>query len=596
MSAAGDSGAGASRARPKVAPKKNVARRSKEERDKLEAEENERRRARAEAHAAEEAAEVARRQAQYGILKDSNRGGRKWDEKGRFGDRRGRGGRGGFMGDRGRGGRFGGERGGHHTVKTEPRVKQDPDGDVGMDEGPGVMTEPGDTTGRFLEDSSDDEADRNWKNIEDLKPRAIVISDDEDDYSDSRSVNSMLPIRLDRRDHVDRVIGINTEASSEKSAEMLRQAEQGKADLSLSAVTDAALGAPSTSPTARKTKPRGKDVEFLGGNRKWKGVYDSSDDESALPRIKTEPVEDPSANILLDSDPEDAPHPVFDPTNPAPEATMAVAAEPVSPTLEQKAHIKTKLRDRRKSSAASKKPPVFQTDEERREHDMHNNDLRELYKELGTVSLAARPNALGDDTEMADATDAAAAGTTQDQRTDRVYLFQLPPVIPNLLPSDPANTITAAANAPTTSVKPEPHSPTLTRASPTSASVPAPDTTSTSTATTAPPSTTIKPDPDSKPTTPSTNNGRAALFASGRAGKLRVHRSGRATLDWGGVALELGMGVQAYFLQSAYLTRLEGAGGEGEAGEGFGGEAMSFGQIRGKFVVRPDWSEIVENW
>jgi DNA-directed RNA polymerase III subunit RPC4 len=76
----------------------------------------------------------------------------------------------------------------------------------------------------------------------------------------------------------------------------------------------------------------------------------------------------------------------------------------------------------------------------------------------------------------------------------------------------------------------------------------------------------------------------------GRVGRLVVRRSGRATLDWGGTRLRVGLGLTPEVLQEVVSV----TGREGGADEkGFGGEACSFGQVRGKFVVTPDWDELL---
>ena len=111
-------------------------------------------------------------------------------------------------------------------------------------------------------------------------------------------------------------------------------------------------------------------------------------------------------------------------------------------------------------------------------------------------------------------------------------------------------------------------------------------------------------------------------MASGLVGKLRIHASGKATIDWGGTSLQMGMGQDAQFLQDVLVVRMfedqiktneededkdkgteEGGGdsatigmngaGAGVENGGIGGEALGLGQVRGKFVVTPNWEEIL---
>ena len=80
------------------------------------------------------------------------------------------------------------------------------------------------------------------------------------------------------------------------------------------------------------------------------------------------------------------------------------------------------------------------------------------------------------------------------------------------------------------------------------------------------------------------------VLASGKVGKLRVHKSGRTTLDWGGTSLELHAGMEASFLQDIVIAKTYPP--EERVGRD-AGQAMSFGRVFGKFVVTPDFEEIV---
>ena len=76
-----------------------------------------------------------------------------------------------------------------------------------------------------------------------------------------------------------------------------------------------------------------------------------------------------------------------------------------------------------------------------------------------------------------------------------------------------------------------------------------------------------------------------------------MYESGRATLSWGGTSFAVAMGTDAHFLQDVVLARMPSGTGQttgkpGQAPERKG-EAMALGQVRGKFVVTPDWSEII---
>jgi DNA-directed RNA polymerase III subunit RPC4 len=110
-----------------------------------------------------------------------------------------------------------------------------------------------------------------------------------------------------------------------------------------------------------------------------------------------------------------------------------------------------------------------------------------------------------------------------------------------------------------------------------------------------------------QPNLPNDNN--KPTLPTGHVGKLRIHKSGKATLDWGGTPLLLGMGADATFLQNVLIASVPekkpviaaGDDGSKEKGKRKEGEeeqmdpavGMGMGQVRGKFVVTPDWDEIL---
>jgi DNA-directed RNA polymerase III subunit RPC4 len=155
--------------------------------------------------------------------------------------------------------------------------------------------------------------------------------------------------------------------------------------------------------------------------------------------------------------------------------------------------------------------------------------------------------------------DAAATSSKKkpSPRDGMAYLFQIPPLMPQLL-------------AP--SVKSEPSDP-----------QPAPS------------ALTQKPDPKIKledggggfsqlSVTDSSNTTR---FSSGLVGKMRVHESGRTTLDWGGTSFELTPANKVGFLQEVVNMEIIPEAKKVVPEEG--GDATSLGTVKGKFIVTPDW-------
>jgi DNA-directed RNA polymerase III subunit RPC4 len=175
------------------------------------------------------------------------------------------------------------------------------------------------------------------------------------------------------------------------------------------------------------------------------------------------------------------------------------------------------------------------------------------------------------------------AKRAEEIRSEHVYLFQFPPVLPDLTPVHvkPEQDTSATEDASAMDVDP-----------PTTAPA------------TAGPST-VKleqgaAEPKKSASSTATKPGQAsAASSSGCVGKLRIHKSGRAVLDWGGTSLVLSAGADPSFLQNILVAKLppvpakaeEGATAEPEVEEAALG--MGMGQVRGKFVITPNWDEIL---
>jgi DNA-directed RNA polymerase III subunit RPC4 len=107
---------------------------------------------------------------------------------------------------------------------------------------------------------------------------------------------------------------------------------------------------------------------------------------------------------------------------------------------------------------------------------------------------------------------------------------------------------------------------------------------------------------------------------SGLVGKLRLHKSGKVSLDWGGTDMEVRYGSEVDFLQDVVMvqshikqegeeeeeTKKDGDGdGDGdddrpdELGNKkekskFTGRAYALGQVRKKMVLIPDWAKLYD--
>ncbi|QDS77135.1 hypothetical protein FKW77_001175 [Venturia effusa] len=323
---------------------------------------------------------------------------------------------------------------------------------------------------------------------------------------------SMHPIRLTRREHRDRAPPIKPEADADVKQETVED--------------DRRIGGVSISDVRRGKQPA-RDLEITGSSTPFHGVY--QDEPTETPNvIKEEPADDaeeevPASTILEEN----------------------LVPRDISDT-------KPKRTNRR---GPKRSLPVLNTVEDHAEYERYQQDLFDMTKELSHAAVDDQGKEL-----------------EQDHKKDRTYLFQFPPVVPDLLPQspifvkdEPAEGAAPAAPAETTIADPTAEPP-------------------------AAPVIKIEDDAQDKSKRPA----HLPKLASGFVGKMQVHKSGKVTLNWGGASLELHKGIDCTFLQDIVLVkRDEDAPAAAVAKGAIGGEAMAFGQVRGKFVVTPDWDRVL---
>lgn len=220
--------------------------------------------------------------------------------------------------------------------------------------------------------------------------------------------------------------------------------------------------------------------------------------------------------------------------------------------------------------------PAFSTLEEREEYERHQDSLRNIAREFGQITVDSETDTIPESTNDELVSKPRQAGALDNA----TYLFQFPPIVPDLYAEK---------------IKTEPGEAELNGADP-------------------------KPENDERPAPPKAGESRRPYIEPGRVGKLRVHASGKMTLDWGGTALAAGQGMDINFLQSVMMMKLDAdenlhgeldssANGEMDGApatpttsqstprparkKDWNGEVASFGQVRGKIVVTPDWAEIL---
>ena len=368
--------------------------------------------------------------------------------------------------------------------------------DVMMGDGGNIKVEDG----GYI--SSDDEEEEEGKgmhkrNVDELAMVDLTLQE------------SIAPVRVQRVEHKERTLGLNADGMATKDGSAAKaQARDGSVTIS---------------DDKKKGKQRAKDVEVVGEQHKYKGTYsESSSEQGDEPQIKEEPTDD------------------IRPTTPEPGNDPETVPEVLLQSPVSSPETRRKNKDRIRVSGER---PDFQTNEEQTEWELHQKDLRILYHELGRLATKDQDG----DAAMQGA-DAQPA--QDDPRADKVYLFQFPPVLPDLTHKV---------------IKPDPEAAEDAQAAPPANAA------------------------NQLQSTDPEPSGNTHTFNPGRVGKMRIHKSGRATLDWGGTPMEIGMGSEASFLQDVLIANFN----KNEEGKVESGTAMGMGQVKGKFIVTPDWNEIL---
>ncbi|KAL3467835.1 RNA polymerase III RPC4-domain-containing protein [Aspergillus heterothallicus] len=354
------------------------------------------------------------------------------------------------------------------------------------------------------------------------------------------------PIRVERHEHEERVVSVNMESSTTKSAELRQQAKD-------KAKEDDALFVQDDEDTPTETEPRVKDEPT-----------DENDQRMA---------EVPHADEAVTTD---------DGLLPAP-----------------KVKVRRKLGSREPSVPVVKDPKsLLRTKEDIEEYDRHVEDL-EMIKDLFTKEPPTKAN---ETTGEADA--AAEAGTEGEEKEEKekkeegdeekeeepvddklsgqLFLMQFPPITPNLiLPSAGGNKDEEATEIPNPAAS-QPATQNGANGQPTNLGLKREDDfevlDGTEDATTAGTSSKVVTAADWQ-------------LQAGRAGKLNVHASGRVTMNWGGISFELDRATAVDFLQEALIVSTPPNATEEMVDDEH--KVWAMGQLSGKFTVMPDWEKML---
>ncbi|ODH12675.1 hypothetical protein ACO22_08027, partial [Paracoccidioides brasiliensis] len=361
------------------------------------------------------------------------------------------------------------------------------------------------------------------------------------------------PIRVERQEHQERSVGVNTDSSLHKSAELRRQAkakEKHGGDESLF-VQD------SEDEDAESVIESEEEVEITSENALGRAAQSEV-------RIKQEPTEDGDV-LMVDT---------------LPQATGDSALTPAPP----KPKTKKKKKKKKKKRVAIQDPrSKLQTEEERQEWDLHEQDIEHIKQTLGTITTHDKP-AEGEEAAGREDEDKALEAP-KDERSGRLFLIQFPPMTPNLIAQTPA------ADAMDQDVV-ETGAQTTTTQNPAIPSIKKEDTDNLAIL---------------KPTSVINNNTNGvsqfitavnSSLPPGRVGKLNIHQSGRATIDWGGISFDLTKGSDVDFLQDAIVAsegnpKVSGEDGGTSLEEPRETLVWAMSQVTGKFVVTPDWEVLL---
>ncbi|MCJ1357237.1 MAG: hypothetical protein MMC33_007233 [Icmadophila ericetorum] len=409
-------------------------------------------------------------------------------------------------------------------------------------------------------ESEDDEKRIDVKEIS----HVILIEDSDEGKATSKSKEHQIsrpplwairPVRLEREEHVERSNTVNTDASLPVSG-----VSQQKSKHKYGKVTDSERER-GHEKSIDKAKAMSRDVEFLRHKKVWKGAYQDGEDADDEPRVKEEPKLDEAFSIVAvpdsitnDSGPRHVRENLddtvagslsakadVDKTNPT-GADDAYGSDTVrgSPSATTPMHLK---KTKRKPKTFSRRAPVFQSEEDRQEWDRYLQDSNLVAQELEQRPVVNFAEGDADGDASANSKEAS----PRTRRDELIYMFQLPPTIPNLL--DPNNPRKTTENP----EKEQPKTLELSKAQvkPASsnthiASSKNPQVTAPSSPKSKDPATKVEPaaiNKDSKQKLPNSSIVRsvnATPIPAGFAGYLTTYKAGQTILSWGGIEYEVG--------------------------------------------------------
>ncbi|KAK7413433.1 hypothetical protein QQX98_007658 [Neonectria punicea] len=269
---------------------------------------------------------------------------------------------------------------------------------------------------------------------------------------------------------------------------------------------------------------------------------------------------------------------------------VTVKKEPdLEDSMDLDAHVKPEETEKIKEKGPAVQPRPKKVAVQDPEERMIQTDLNLLASELGAVAITkvekteegGKGKEIEGEEKATEATEGEGGEEAEQGKTEglsnkdgRMYLFQFPPVLPPLKQ--------VSQPKPINKVKEEPEDSNMLDSTP-SADDPTPvDLTQ------------DDGDPLNADNDPENTLGFLShlLAQGGMVGQLKVRKSGRVELDWGGQTLEMSPAAGMNFMTTAVIV--EDNDEKPKPGV-IGGEGIGMGKIMGRFVLAPTWQE-EEDW
>ncbi|KAM0435173.1 hypothetical protein ACHAPT_003263 [Fusarium lateritium] len=236
-----------------------------------------------------------------------------------------------------------------------------------------------------------------------------------------------------------------------------------------------------------------------------------------------------------------------------------IKKEPAEDSIDMDINIKPAEEKKPAAEAAPSKPkkPTAQELEDK----FVELDLALLRSELGSLEVTE-----GDDGKP-----------VPSNKDGRLYLFRFPPIMPPLKE--------VAQPKPVSKVKPEPNEANVLESTPAAADANPVDLTLEDL---------VSSGLNNGADDPENKKGfmPSLMTQGGMIGQLKVHKSGRTTMDWGGLLLDMGSSPDPGFLTTAVIVE---ENDEKPRTGIIGGESFGMGKIMGRFGLAPFWDE-EEDW